>query len=146
MRFRRILTLSTAIALAAPAFAETDSGSYLAARSAIIANEYALAADYYARALARDPGNLELMDGAVTSYVGAGDVARAVPIARRMVQTGDQSQISALSCDRFNRVDGFMTQCRVGLGMQTRSSPRAVRPDVFREVSNGIGNRQQWSW
>ncbi len=96
MTLRHILTLSAALAATTPAVADEDAGSYLAARSAIIANDYAEAAQYYARALMRDPGNVTLMENSVTSFIGLGNIEKAVPVARRMMQRGVESQVSAL--------------------------------------------------
>ena len=96
MTFRHALTLAFALCTTAPALADEDAGSYLAARTAIISNDYAEAAQYYARALARDPSNITLMENAVTAFIGLGDFEKAVPVARRMLQNGEASQISAL--------------------------------------------------
>ncbi len=95
MRMRSVLTLITAAGLALPVHAD-NAGSYLAARSAIIANDYSEAADYFARALVRDPANPRLLESATTAFVGLGDVDRAVPTARRLIQTGATSQLSGL--------------------------------------------------
>ncbi|WP_413717655.1 tetratricopeptide repeat protein [Silicimonas sp. MF1-12-2] len=89
------LTTALAAALALPARAE-DAGGYLAARSAIIASDFAEAAQYYARALVRDPGNISLLENAATAYLGLGDLDRAAPIARRLIQSGAESQLSGL--------------------------------------------------
>ena len=95
MRLRSVLTLITVAGLALPAYAD-NAGSYLAARSAIIANDYSEAADYFARALVRDPANPRLLENATTAFVGLGDADRAVPTARRLIQTGATSQIAGL--------------------------------------------------
>ncbi|MXQ09280.1 tetratricopeptide repeat protein [Alphaproteobacteria bacterium GH1-50] len=95
MTLRTVLTLVTALGVALPATAD-NSGSYLAARSAIIANDFAEAAEYYSRALARDPANPALLENAMTAYLGIGNAERAVPAARRMMQTGAQSQVAGL--------------------------------------------------
>ena len=89
------LTLSITAALPGPSRAE-DAGGYLAARSAISASDFAEAAQYYSRALVRDPGNVALMESAATAYLGLGDLDRAAPIARRMIQSGANSQLSGL--------------------------------------------------
>lgn len=89
------LTLSITAALPGPSHAE-DAGGYLAARSAISASDFAEAAQYYSRALVRDPGNVALMESAATAYLGLGDLDRAAPIARRMIQSGANSQLSGL--------------------------------------------------
>jgi tetratricopeptide (TPR) repeat protein len=95
MPLPRIVMLTAALAVASPAMAE-NAGAYLAARSAIIANDYDEAAQYFSRALIRDPGNVILLENAATAFLGLGDLDRAVPVARRMLQAGASSQIAAL--------------------------------------------------
>ena len=97
MRLRNLF-LSTVVAtvLVLPAKAE-DAGGYLAARSAIIASDFAEAAQYFARALARDPSNVFLLENATTAYLGLGDLDRAASIARRLIQTGSSSQLAGLT-------------------------------------------------
>ncbi|NNL36548.1 MAG: tetratricopeptide repeat protein [Silicimonas sp.] len=93
----RTFVLSAALAAATvmPVQAQ-DAGGYLAARTAIIGSDFAEAAQYFSRALARDPGNPTLLENAVTAYVGLGDMERAVPVARRLIQTGTNSQLAGL--------------------------------------------------
>lgn len=93
----RNLLLSTAIAAAIvlPAKAE-DAGGYLAARSAMISSDFDEAAQYFSRALVRDPGNMALLENAATAYLGMGDLDRAAPVARRLIQSGASSQVAGL--------------------------------------------------
>lgn len=79
-----------------PVVAQTDAGAYLAARQASLTSDYATATRYYAQALSRDGGNPELLENAAVAYLGLGDVERAAPIARRLLQTGTESQIANL--------------------------------------------------
>lgn len=100
MQFRHLfVTTALAVALsgavAGPSRSE-DAGGYLAARSAIIASDFDEAAQYFSRALIRDPANLSLLENAATSFVGLGDLDRAVPVARRMIQSGSSSQLAGL--------------------------------------------------
>jgi tetratricopeptide (TPR) repeat protein len=92
---------AAAVALAvfatAPASAESLAGSYLAARSAAIEYDFEAAAKYYSLALARDPDNVEVMENAVLAYLGMGDVARAVPLSARIVETGYNSQSARMA-------------------------------------------------
>ena len=95
----RIVHLTLALALVAgvstkPTFA--DSGSYLAARSAMIASDYAEAAQYYAQALTRDPTNPNILENAVNAYIGLGDLDRAASVAKRLVEIGTEGQITGL--------------------------------------------------
>ena len=72
------------------------SGAYLAARHASYSNDYKAGAEYYTRALVRDPSNASLLENALVSYVGLGDMSRAVPVARKMASDGVVSQISRI--------------------------------------------------
>ena len=92
----RTLTLAAVLAAATPAFSDQASGSYLAARSAMMANDYAEAAQQFSRALIRDSRNPVLLENALTAYIGLGDLERASALARRLTEVGTNSQISAL--------------------------------------------------
>ena len=92
----RTLSIVAALASASPVWADPASGSYLAARSAMMANDYEEAAQQFTRALIRDSRNPLLIESALTSYVALGDLERGVPLARRLVETGTTSQVSAL--------------------------------------------------
>ena len=76
--------------------ADGNAGAYLAARIAATDNDYRAAAEYFTRALVLDPSNVGLMEGALSSFVAAGDTERAVPIARRIIQTAPTSQLANL--------------------------------------------------
>jgi tetratricopeptide (TPR) repeat protein len=96
MRLRHLLlTTALVVTLAVPAKAE-DAGGYLAARAAMASSDFADAAQYYARALVRDPSNIALLESAASAYVGLGDLDRAVPVARRLTQSGSSSQAAGL--------------------------------------------------
>ncbi len=91
--------LAAALTATAPlttAAADGNAGSYLAARHASFGSDFSKAAEYYTRALLRDPGNLSLMENGMTAYVALGDMERAIPIARRMEQSAANSQVGNL--------------------------------------------------
>jgi len=77
--------------LAQTAGETADAGAYLAARSAALNNSYREGAYWFERALAGDPANTALMDGAVISLMGEGEVDKAAAIAERMVAAGGRS-------------------------------------------------------
>jgi tetratricopeptide (TPR) repeat protein len=90
---------SSLIALGAavsPLAAEGLAGSYLAANQANYDNDYNAAAQYYARALANDPGNTGLMQNALLAYLSKGDVKQGLAVARRMESLGANSQLAQL--------------------------------------------------
>lgn len=93
--FALILGLSTALP-ASLAFADGLSGAYLAARHASYYNDYKAGAEYYTKALVRDPTNSALMENALVSFVGLGEISRAVPVARKMAADGTVSQVSRI--------------------------------------------------
>lgn len=104
------LVLAVATALpAAPVAAQDggDVGAYLAARVAGAREDYAEASQWYARALAADPSNLRLMEGAIVFGLSAGNFDAAVAVARRMQQTGQAGQSAhlALMADQSRRGD-----------------------------------------
>lgn len=96
---RSIAALALGIVTALPAsFATAQglSGAYLAARHASYASDYKAGAEYYTKALIRDPSNISLMENALMSFVGLGEMNRAVPVARKMAADGAVSQISRM--------------------------------------------------
>ncbi|WP_245729460.1 tetratricopeptide repeat protein [Salinihabitans flavidus] len=73
------------------------AGPYLAGRQAVIASDYRAAAEYYTRALARDPSNPILLDNALLSHMSLGQFEKAVPIARKMESDELDSQIAHMA-------------------------------------------------
>ncbi|MGI9395595.1 MAG: tetratricopeptide repeat protein, partial [Boseongicola sp.] len=97
MRFCFVLTLAVSLTFSTgTGFADGNAGSYLAARTAIIDNNFSEAAKHFTRALVRDPQNAVLLENAMSAYLGLGDIDRAVPLARRMNEVGAPSQISSM--------------------------------------------------
>ncbi len=76
--------------------AQNLAGSYLAASLANFKNDYEAAALYYARALARDADNLELMQNLLLAYLAKGDMDQALAVARRMQALDAVSQLGEL--------------------------------------------------
>ncbi|MFD1509813.1 tetratricopeptide repeat protein [Lacimonas salitolerans] len=84
---------------ATPALAQDDdglAGSYLAARQAAMDADFGAAAQYFTRALTRDPSNPTLLEDATLSQLALGNLARAVPTARQMEAEGLSSQIARM--------------------------------------------------
>lgn len=83
--FKSLVMTSSALALsvlfAAPVIADSASGAYLAGRQAARDHDYTSAADYFTRALARQPSNVALMEDAIVSNLALGRIARALPMA-----------------------------------------------------------------
>ncbi len=76
--------------------AESLAGNYLAATQANFDNDYKAAAHYYARALAGDPDNLDLMQNGLLAFLNMGDVDQGLAIARRMEGLSANSQLAQL--------------------------------------------------
>ena len=97
---RAVFASAAALALVAgighQARADSATGAYLAARHAAVLNDYENAATYYTRALAKQPGNVEMMEQAVLYKVAAGRVSDAVPIARSLVEKKPGHRIAQL--------------------------------------------------
>ncbi len=103
----RSLTLSALLAATAlPAVAQGNSGAYLAARQASFDSDFAAAAQYYTRAIARDPTNPKLLENAMLSYLSLGRLQTALPIARKMVSDEIPSQLANLVIAAGNAAEG----------------------------------------
>jgi tetratricopeptide (TPR) repeat protein len=91
-----VIALSMIFGLCAPVVSVADglAGSYLAGRRANNDFDFGAATHYFSRALARDPSNTYLLENAVLAFVGNGQVQRAVPIARRLHDINEKSQIA----------------------------------------------------
>uniref|UniRef100_A0AAN0MBQ9 Tetratricopeptide repeat protein n=1 Tax=Yoonia rhodophyticola TaxID=3137370 RepID=A0AAN0MBQ9_9RHOB len=77
--------------------ADPNSGSYLAARHASNANDFAASARFFTKSLIADPTDPYLLENAMTAFIALGQVDRAIPVAQVMVDNGYQSQIAHLT-------------------------------------------------
>ncbi|MEM1272655.1 MAG: tetratricopeptide repeat protein [Pseudomonadota bacterium] len=77
---RLLLPTTLALVLSTAAAAQTVSGSYLAARQAVIDGDHAEAATYFEQALRRDGDNLELITNGVLARAALGQWDRALEI------------------------------------------------------------------
>ncbi len=98
MMMRKILSVASVLALTLtttlPLQADGMSGAYLAGRHAAVRSDYSEAALYYTRALAQDPGNAELLESAALAYLSLGAVEQALPLARKLEETNQTSQVA----------------------------------------------------
>lgn len=74
-----------------------DAGAYLAARVAGNSSDYRAAADWFARALIADPANAALLESSVIAQIALGDFPQAAETARRLQQTGSESQVGQIA-------------------------------------------------
>ena len=93
------VALSATGSLALPAAAQAEgvsnglAGAYLAGRAATYESDFSAAADYYTRALVRDPANPVLMENVIFAQLAQGNVKRAIPVAKRLAESGVRSQV-----------------------------------------------------
>ena len=87
-----VLALTVSYSVPTPVAAQSVAGPYLAGRHAAVRSDFDHASQYYSRALARDPGNVELMESAALAYLSLGNVRQAVPLALAIEKTGSRSQ------------------------------------------------------
>jgi tetratricopeptide (TPR) repeat protein len=108
---RRSARLAAALAVglwaALPAAGEGLVGSYLAARQASAVHDYQAAAEYYTKALVRDPANPLLLESAAVAQLALGNLEAAVPVARQLRIKMPQNQIAelVLLADQLARAD-----------------------------------------
>ena len=79
------------------AAAKGVSGPYLAGRKAMAENDFQAAAQYFTRAMTQDLGNIEIMESAVLAYIGTGDFARALAVARRLVSKDETNNLGLIT-------------------------------------------------
>ncbi|SHH07255.1 Tetratricopeptide repeat-containing protein [Cognatiyoonia sediminum] len=96
IRFLRAAALISATTFSAPVSAEIDPGSYLAARHAAMSNDFLGSARYYTKSLLSDPFNPELLENALTAYLGLGQLDRAEALSVRLLDRGEKSQIATI--------------------------------------------------
>ena len=106
---RLFAALAFAAALGSSVRAEdVDTGAYLAARVAESHNDFRAASGWYGKALLSDSSDPGLLEGAILSELGSGDLALATEAARALkAQDGEPSQIAelVLAADEAQRED-----------------------------------------
>jgi tetratricopeptide (TPR) repeat protein len=76
--------------------ADTPYGAYLAGRHAFAVNDSNKAAVYYERALNEEPGDPVILERAFTAATTAGDMSRAIPLAKRLTATESGERMARL--------------------------------------------------
>ena len=95
------------------------AGPYMAARQAAAANDFPTAANFFLRALAQDPHEPFLIDSALVSLISAGQVDRAVALARDLVARKDATELAVREAPRFAvaiQSHGFEAVVALGVG------------------------------
>lgn len=111
----RILTKSALVAglmgLASGALAlDGLAGSYLAARQAERTNDFQAAARYYAQSILRDSANPALLEQTIAANLALGTPDRAVPVARRLIGLGQNSQVAQMVLTAEDALKGRFDQ------------------------------------
>lgn len=115
-RILTILALAVPFQFAPPSASATEAaGAYLAARQARYNSDYDAAAQYYTRALAKDPSNPSILEYTVAALLSLGRFDSAVPLAKRMEENEFRSQIAqmVLLTDEVARGDYRATLARI---------------------------------
>lgn len=93
---RSFAAMALSLITSLPVLAEGQAGPYLAARHADFSGDFSAVVEYGTRALARDPGNIDIMEGLLIAQIGLGDFDMAIPVARRLQSLFPQSQVAGL--------------------------------------------------
>lgn len=72
------------------------AGPFMAARLAVVQNDFKAAARLFVQTLAHDPGDPFLQDSTLMSLVSAGDVDQAAELARRIAAEDEPTELSGL--------------------------------------------------
>lgn len=92
----RAIVVASAICGASPSIAETDSGAYLAARSAAIGNDFVAAARYFTQGLRTEPQNQELLENAMAAHAALGNFEAASKLAQTLRDLDKSAQVANL--------------------------------------------------
>ncbi|MCB2134600.1 MAG: tetratricopeptide repeat protein [Rhodobacteraceae bacterium] len=91
------MLIALGLGSAAPSHAlDGLAGPYLAGRLASQQSDYAVAVDYFSRALVADPTNPAIIEDAIISQVGLGAIDKAATLARSLDQMDVKSPIADL--------------------------------------------------
>lgn len=113
-------------------------GSYLAGVLARKDRDLTVAAEYYRRALMRDPDNKQMLGEAFMMEVSAGDLDGAIELARRLVQVSDADNsyaylllgVDALRRGQYDRARVFFSTADSEVIFQLTDSLALVWSDV----------------
>ncbi len=120
---RVVAPLMLSLVLVLPGFAPAQgipgiAGPYLAAENAARRGDIAEAARLYAQALARDPDNAGLMARTIAQQAAAGQIERAIPVARRLdaLRPGHHLGVLLLTADALKRGDPARARSMLATG------------------------------
>ncbi len=97
-RLRSTVVIAVAVlSISAPVFANPNAGAYLAARQAGIEGDYKAASEYFQNALIADPQNQQLLEQALTAFMGTGQVESAAEMGKSLIDAGGNSQVANMA-------------------------------------------------
>ncbi|MGR3503173.1 tetratricopeptide repeat protein [Pseudaestuariivita sp.] len=97
MTYKAWITTAVLALSAGGAYADSLSGSYLAAQQAMARADFQAAANYFDAALARDATNARMLEQAALADLSLGQVTEAAEIARALEAAGLKSQVADLA-------------------------------------------------
>jgi tetratricopeptide (TPR) repeat protein len=120
---RILAPLAVSLALILPGAAPAQglsgiAGPYLAAENAARRGDIAEAARLYGQALARDTENADLMERTITHQMAAGQIDRAIPVARRLdsIRPGHHLGVLLLAAEALKRGDPARARSMLATG------------------------------
>lgn len=99
------------------------AGPYLAAEQAARRGDIAEASRLFAKVLARDPGNVEVMERAISHQVAAGQIAQAVAISRKLNELSPNHHLGTLVVAAHELRTGKFAEAREMLDAAGGSGP-----------------------
>ncbi|WP_424938952.1 tetratricopeptide repeat protein [Aliiroseovarius sp. S253] len=88
--------LAAYCAAGSAAYADSAAGAYLAARHADLSRNFPEMVEFGTRAIAKDPENLDVLEGLIVAQIALGKLDDALPYARRLASVSEGNQIAAL--------------------------------------------------
>ena len=117
------------------------SGAYLAGRHAQAVNDVTTASRYMARALARDPDNIELLSRVFALEISSGDVDAALELGQRLQSAAPDHQMSALLLALDEAGDGRLQEALSRLqAIEPFGIAQFIVPLVEAWLHHGLGH------
>lgn len=101
------------------------AGPFLAARMATVENDFRAAAKYFSQAVAQDPNDQYLQDGALLSLLSAGEMERASELTEQIGEQGGGTELSYL-VERIKLARSGEWAALLELQKNSKASPNAL--------------------
>ena len=116
------------------------SGAYLAGRHAASQSNVDEAGAYFARALARNPGNAGLMEQTIIYQAAAGRVKSAIPIARHLLELDPNHRTANLLLVVKEFSDGDFDAVKARLDARPEAFPSLIHTLLAAWAAHGAGD------